>query len=154
MAGLRFFQRLDDERTQDLLWHHQLHGSGIALRFAAAPTVAALPLTRAVCVRALQEVTDLVSGTAVYDGAKADIWSLGVILYELSAGRTMFNQDTSNDQLVEEADEVRLCTWETISPERLAPVFVRHHDLAGNHLGCILLKVPAISLLTGRGRDP
>ena len=56
-----------------------------------------------------------------------DIWSLGVILYELSAGRTMFNQDTSNDQLVEEADEVRLCTWETISPERLAPVFVRHH---------------------------
>eukprot|EP01045_Picozoa_sp_COSAG04_P012490 COSAG04_NODE_842_length_9945_cov_4.243043_8_plen_143_part_00 len=59
-----------------------------------------------------------------------DIWSLGVILYELSAGRTMFNQDTSNDQLVEEADEVRLCTWETISPERLAPVFVRHHDIS------------------------
>ena len=83
-----------------------------------------------------------------------DIWSLGVILYELSAGRTMFNQDTSNDQLVEEADEVRLCTWETISPERLAPVFVRHHDLAGNHLGCILLNMPAISLLAGRGRDP
>ena len=52
-----------------------------------------------------------------------DIWSLGVILFELCAGRTLFAQDTSNDELVEPSDKNRLCVWQTISDEELAPVF-------------------------------
>jgi serine/threonine protein kinase len=52
-----------------------------------------------------------------------DAWSLGVVLYELCSGRTMFAQDTSNDELVDPVDMVRLCTWHTISDEELEPVF-------------------------------
>ena len=45
-----------------------------------------------------------------------DVWSLGVLLFELCAGHTLFSQDISNDSLVEAADKTRrdatrLCTW-------------------------------------------
>ena len=52
-----------------------------------------------------------------------DIWSLGVVLYELCAGRTLFAQDISNDEIVESADTARICVWGTISDEELQPVF-------------------------------
>ena len=51
-----------------------------------------------------------------------DVWALGVILFELCAGRTLFAQDTNNDELVEFSDKTRLCVWQTISDEELAPV--------------------------------
>jgi serine/threonine protein kinase/ankyrin repeat protein len=57
---------------------------------------------------------------------KFDVWSLGVILFELCSGRSLFAQDTSNDQLVEFSDKIRLCTWNTISDEELVPVL--HHS--------------------------
>ena len=34
----------------------------------------------------------------------------------------MFAQDTSNDELIDDADKTRLCTWHTITDEELAPV--------------------------------
>lgn len=52
-----------------------------------------------------------------------DVWSLGVILFELCAGRTLFAQDTSNDELVDTEDRARLCCWDTMTDEELAPVF-------------------------------
>ena len=51
-----------------------------------------------------------------------DVWSFGVVAFELCAGRTLFAQDTANDELVDEADRTRLCTWLCISDEELAPV--------------------------------
>ena len=51
-----------------------------------------------------------------------DIWSIGVVGFELCAGRTLFAQDTANDELVEESDRTRLCTWDVISDAELAPV--------------------------------
>eukprot|EP01048_Picozoa_sp_COSAG05_P004131 COSAG05_NODE_212_length_13942_cov_18.039659_5_plen_1501_part_00 len=52
-----------------------------------------------------------------------DVWSIGVILFELCAGRSLFSQDINNDELVELEDQTRLCAWHTISDEELDPVF-------------------------------
>eukprot|EP01043_Picozoa_sp_COSAG02_P013272 COSAG02_NODE_528_length_20698_cov_6.231710_10_plen_1229_part_00 len=54
-----------------------------------------------------------------------DVWSLGVILFELCSGHALFAQDTNNDELVEAADRIRLCTWLTISDSELDPVLNR-----------------------------
>lgn len=51
-----------------------------------------------------------------------DIWSLGVLLFELCCGRTLFSQDISNDELIDTVDQTRLCVWHTISDEELRPV--------------------------------
>ena len=51
-----------------------------------------------------------------------DVWSFGVVLFELCAGHSLFNQDTSNDNLIDELDKTRLCTWHTMSDEELRPV--------------------------------
>lgn len=51
-----------------------------------------------------------------------DTWSFGVVLFEMCSGRTLFNQDVSNDDLVDENDCCRLCVWHTISDEELEPV--------------------------------
>ena len=51
-----------------------------------------------------------------------DVFSFGVLLFEMCAGRNLFAQDTANDELVDETDKCRLCTWHVISDEELAPV--------------------------------
>ena len=54
-----------------------------------------------------------------------DVWSLGVILFELCSGRTLFSQDTNNDAMVETADQCRLCVWHTITDAELEPVLAQ-----------------------------
>lgn len=62
-------------------------------------------------------------GDTVLASESFDIWGFGVVLFEMCAGRTLFAQDTSNDELVESADRTRLCTWLCISDSELLPVF-------------------------------
>eukprot|EP01046_Picozoa_sp_COSAG06_P012519 COSAG06_NODE_738_length_12674_cov_107.030934_2_plen_487_part_00 len=52
-----------------------------------------------------------------------DVWSLGVMLFELCTGRTLFRQDTSNDDLLMDEDKDTLCAWQEISEEELEEVF-------------------------------
>eukprot|EP01043_Picozoa_sp_COSAG02_P022755 COSAG02_NODE_1192_length_13974_cov_16.770378_2_plen_861_part_00 len=51
-----------------------------------------------------------------------DVWSFGVILFELCSGQTLFTQDIANDELIDDCDKARLCAWLTISDDKLAPV--------------------------------
>eukprot|EP01044_Picomonas_judraskeda_P001313 COSAG03_NODE_76_length_14245_cov_10.406122_9_plen_1576_part_00 len=51
-----------------------------------------------------------------------DIWSLGTVLFELCSGNTLFGQDIANDELVNEDDKTRLCTWRVMSDAELESV--------------------------------
>ena len=51
------------------------------------------------------------------------MWSLGVMLFELCTGHTLFGQDIANDELVDAMDLTRLCVWHTVSDDDLSEVF-------------------------------
>ena len=51
-----------------------------------------------------------------------DIWSLGMILFELCAGQTLFRLDINNDEILLEEDNSRLCVWQTITDAELSPI--------------------------------
>ena len=73
-------------------------------------------------------VAEREAGCCVRAEPSFDVWSFGVLLFELCAGRTLFSQDTSNDALVEGVDRTRLCVWNTISAGELSPIFAPLHD--------------------------
>jgi hypothetical protein len=60
-----------------------------------------------------------------------DVWSLGVVFFELCAGLNLFVQDVSNDNMVDKGDMCRLCVWNTITDEQLEPVFAVDDDQPG-----------------------
>jgi serine/threonine protein kinase len=51
------------------------------------------------------------NGSPVLAAPSYDIWSFGVLLFELCSGQTLFSQDISNDELINAADQTKLCTW-------------------------------------------
>ena len=74
------------------------------------------------------------STTILNASASFDVWSFGVLLFELCSGQTLFSQDIANDELVSTADRMRLCSWHTISDEELEPVLrgLAHGSLPRN----------------------
>jgi len=61
---------------------------------------------------------------------KFDVWSFGVVLYELCAGHMLFAQDMSNNEMVLDSDRARLCLWHTIGDDLLSNIFSEaHHEL-------------------------
>jgi serine/threonine protein kinase len=54
---------------------------------------------------------------------KFDVWSLGVVLYELCTGQHLFSQDISDDNMTAASDKTRLCLWNCISDSELSQVF-------------------------------
>ena len=62
----------------------------------------------------------------------ADVWSVGVVLFELCTGKTLFRLDISDDDLTDPLDKCRLFTWHTISDAELADIF-RSLDAEEDH---------------------
>ncbi len=62
------------------------------------------------------------STSVVVASESFDVWSWGVILFDLCAGRHLFAQDINNDDLIDPVDRTRLCVWDTISDAELDPV--------------------------------
>ena len=52
-----------------------------------------------------------------------DVWSLGVVLYELCTGQHLFSQDISDDNITAAADKIKLCLWHCVSDQQLSHVF-------------------------------
>jgi serine/threonine protein kinase len=65
-----------------------------------------------------------------------DIWSLGVLLYELCAGKTLFRLDISNDALVDKQDLSRLFVWNTITDRMLDDVFAEADGAPASSIVC------------------
>ena len=68
-----------------------------------------------------------------------DVWSVGVIVFELCTGRTLFAQDISNDDTVNPRDARRLCLWNGISDAELERVLPRA-EAAEHARACHLIR--------------
>ena len=66
----------------------------------------------------------------LYAEPSIDVWSIGVIAFELCSGRNLFPQDISNDNMVDPRDARRICLWNGISDAELEMVLPL--ELGGN----------------------
>ena len=62
------------------------------------------------------------------------MWSFGVVLFEMCSRRPLFMRDSSNDNITEGADQMRLCVWHTITDAELASV-VAPDEMIRRHAG-------------------
>lgn len=65
----------------------------------------------------LSEHSDLVCDFAL------DVWSFGIIVFQLCAGRHLFAPDIANDEMVEPADHMRLSMWRCLPDDLLKVLF-------------------------------
>lgn len=56
---------------------------------------------------------DLISSTSF------DVWSIGVILFELFTGKHLFSQDMSNDNIIDDKDYIKHSLWSCINDKLL-----------------------------------
>ena len=66
--------------------------------------------------------------------ASFDVWSLGILFYELCTGRHLFSIDISDDNLTSEHDQIRLCTWLRCEIEDLINIFPNESNGIGGML--------------------
>ena len=75
--------------------------------------------------RAVSIARDAVTDGGLTAQPSLDVWSIGVIAFELCTGRNLFAQDISNDDTVNPRDARRLCLWNGISDAELDLVLPR-----------------------------
>ena len=74
-----------------------------------------------------EHVKALVSGTCVQTLASFDVWSLGVMLFEMMTGRHLWAQDISDDSMVNSDDLSKLCLW-LVAPDNLLDLVLPDHQ--------------------------
>jgi serine/threonine protein kinase/predicted esterase len=62
-------------------------------------------------------------GSTLVADTSLDVWSLGVVLFELCTGQHLFSQDMGNDNMVKSESYDQLCVWLVINDERLECCF-------------------------------
>ena len=72
-----------------------------------------------------------IDSTLVVD-TSLDVWSLGVVLFELCTGQHLFSQDMGNDNMVKSESYDRLCVWLVIDDESLQCCFDFNSDNSTN----------------------
>jgi serine/threonine protein kinase len=124
--------RIDDgvTRTEFLKWYNRnssdwdkAHDRWILCDMDSAVEVGEEIKSKSTAYAPPEVAIALEQGQALNADTTLDVWSLGVIIYEMCAGTTLFAQDISNDALANSIDKTRLCLWHTISDEELSPVF-------------------------------
>ncbi len=58
------------------------------------------------------------NGPPVVMSPSFDVWSFGIVLFEMCSGQHLFDMDMSNDDLINRKDQVRLCTWFCVDTEQ------------------------------------
>ena len=53
-----------------------------------------------------------------------DVWSFGVIVYELCSGNRLFSLDLNNDEIQDPLDLFRLCVWSHVHRDMMSKVFL------------------------------